>query len=208
MSGECEQVWRAVKCGVETILCGAIYRKPGYDRSSCDSAILKSMCRAAGSDFDGVLICGDFNHPAVSWTEEGSPYIDIQSTSNTVSDKFVDCIQSLHLVQLICEPSFIGAGGILAKTIIDLIFTDINQRISSVIHEEPLYINIQAHHVLSFQFAVSPAFNKLSKCIAKPCYRKGDYKAFSNYFDGFQDTWDQSFAGSDINECLSLFMDI
>jgi hypothetical protein len=38
--------------------------------------------------------------------------------------------------------------------------------------------------------------------------QEGDYKAFSNYFDGFQDTWDQSFAGSDINECLSLFMDI
>ena len=33
VSGECEQVWCAVKCGVKTILCEAIYRKPWYDRS-------------------------------------------------------------------------------------------------------------------------------------------------------------------------------
>jgi hypothetical protein len=204
----CEQVWCIISCGCEKVLCGAIYRPPGYKASACNTAILNSMRRAASSNFDGVLICGDFNHPAVSWTEDGSPFIDEQSESNSVSAEFVDGVQSLNLVQMVRLPTFIGAEGVLTKTIIDLIFADMNQRISSVSHEEPLHIKVQAHHVLSFQYSFSPTIHQNSIVVAKPCYRKGNYMGLSKYFDEFQNSWDVSFAGVDINKCLDLFLDI
>ena len=32
---------------------------------------MKSLNFASTAKFDGVIICGDFNHPGVSWTEQG-----------------------------------------------------------------------------------------------------------------------------------------
>ena len=93
------------------VLFWAVYRPPGYIQSNCNSAILNSLKSAARANFDGILICGDFNHPAVSWTEEGSPFYDVHAVENAVSGQFVDCVQSLHLVQMVREPSFIGAQG-------------------------------------------------------------------------------------------------
>jgi hypothetical protein len=173
--GECEQVWCVIICGAERVLCGIIYRPPGYKPAVSNLAILNSM-RCAASNFDGILICGDLNHTAVSWTEDESPFIDVQSTSKSVSSEFVDCVQSLNLVQMVRESSFTGARGVPSQKIFDLRFTDLNQRISSVDHEEPLLVKVQAHHVLLFQYSFSPTIYRVSKVVTKPCYRKGNYK--------------------------------
>jgi hypothetical protein len=195
-------------CGGEKLLCGAIYRPPGYKPAACNLAILSSLRCAASSKFDGFLICGDLNHPAVSWPEDGSPFIDVLSTSNSVSAEFVDCVQSLNLVQMVRESTFIGARGVPTQTILDLIFTDFNQRISSINHEEPLLVKVQAHHVLLFQYSFSPCIHRNSKVVSRPCYRKGNYSGLSSYFDKSQSTWDDRFAGVDINTCLQRFLDI
>jgi hypothetical protein len=69
---------------------------------------------------------------------------------------------------MVRESTFIGAMGVPTQTILDLVFTDLNQRISSVDHEEPIFIKVQAHHVLFFQYSFSPAIHRNFKVVTNP----------------------------------------
>ena len=189
LSQDCEQIWCVVKHGCESILCGAIYRPPECKEGVWDTAINNSLEFASNAKFDGVLICGDFNHPAVNWSDEGHPFIGAEAQNSNISDQFVDSVLNLDLVQMIKEPTFIGRGGILTGNILDLIFTDLNQRVRGIIHDEPLDYKVQGHHVLTFDYYVKSSPIKSVVSPDKLNYRRGDYKGLSEYFDKFQDQW-------------------
>ena len=208
LSQDCEQIWCVVKHGCESILCGAIYRPPECKEGVWDTAINNSLEFASNAKFDGVLICGDFNHPAVSWSDEGHLFIGAEAQNSNISDQFVDSVLNLDLVQMIKEPTFIGRGGILTGNILDLIFTDLNQRVRGIIHDKPLDYKVQGHHVLTFDYYVKSSPIKSVVSPDKLNYRRGDYKGLSEYFDKFQDQWMGLFSGGDINEILKKFMKI
>ena len=110
-----------------------------------------------------TLICGDFNHPTVSWTEHGYAFRGDQSKSSPASAKFISDVGNLNLIQKVREPTFTCKRG---DSILDLIFTDNDQRIKSIEHGEPLEFHLQGHHILNFKYLVSSGLSKSIKLIA------------------------------------------
>jgi hypothetical protein len=92
-----EHIWCSIQYGIEKILCGCVYRPPLYERVEGDNEILAAMTAASKTSYDGFIICGDFNHPSLSWTVDGLPYLNFLSPGNLVSKLYCDVLLSLGL---------------------------------------------------------------------------------------------------------------
>jgi len=91
-------IWCSIQFGKENILCACIYRPPLSVRVDRDTEILAALTSASKSQYDGILICGDFNHPSLSWTDEGWPYTNVPSPGDIISKLYCDVI--LHLLDI------------------------------------------------------------------------------------------------------------
>ena len=80
-----EQIWCVISNDVENILCGCIYRPPVNNKQDSDSELVKNLAAAVKTKYDGQLICGDFNHPTIKWTDQETPFIDYKGNC-TASD--------------------------------------------------------------------------------------------------------------------------
>jgi len=67
--------WCFISKGFQNILCGCIYRPPVHSKQDSDSELMKTLTSASRLKYNGVLICGDFNHTSIEWTSEGTPRI-------------------------------------------------------------------------------------------------------------------------------------
>jgi hypothetical protein len=205
LSVESEQIWCIINVGYENILCGCIYRPPGTKKSLCDSEILSNLLAASKSKCNGVIICGDFNHPTIHWSNSGYPYFPVGFKSNRVSRSFANFVANLQLSQLVSNGTFLKAD-FNYTSVLDLIFTDMNQRVSCINHEEPFLFNRQGHHVLRFDYVCN-----ITNIIAKQSslnYKKGDYIGLSNYFNSYQSQWKELFNNKSIDEILLIFYGI
>ena len=75
-----EQIWCVISNGVENILCGSIYRTPVNNKQDSDSELVKNLAAAIKTKYDGLLMRGDFNHPTIKWTDEGTPFFDYKGS--------------------------------------------------------------------------------------------------------------------------------
>ena len=205
LSVESEQIWCIINVGYENILCGCIYRPPGTKKSLCDSEILSNLLAASKSKCNGVIICGDFNHPTIHWSNSGYPYFPVGFKSNRVSRSFANFVANLQLSQLVSNGTFLKAD-FNYTSVLDLIFTDMNQRVSCINHEEPFLFNRQGHHVLRFDYVCN-----ITNIVAKQSslnYKKGDYIGLSNYFNSYQSQWKELFNNKSIDEIMLIFYGI
>jgi hypothetical protein len=115
---------------------------------------------ASAAKFDGVIICGNFNHPTISWTEQGYAFKREQSKCSQTSPKFIDDVGNLNLFQNIRNPTFTSKRG---DSILYLIFTYSDQRITCIDHCEPLEFRKQGRHILKFKYLVSSVCIKTKK---------------------------------------------
>jgi len=62
-----------------------VYRPPLSTWSDFDQEILSALTKASKMKYDGFIICGDFNHPSLSWSDKGQPYLNATLGGNAVS---------------------------------------------------------------------------------------------------------------------------
>ena len=200
-----EQIWCVISNGVENILCGCIYRPPVNNKQDSDSELVKILAAAVKTKYDGILICGDFNHPTIKWTDEGTPYIDYKGNCTASGRFFENVLIKLKLYQHVKDPTFYN--GKENSSILDLIFSDCNDRVNNIIHDESLKLMIQGHHILRFQYVILKNKFKQGQ-INNLNYTKGDYKSLNEFFDLVQDSWVSMFKNRNIDECLNIFMNV
>jgi hypothetical protein len=201
-----EQVYCVVQVGNERILCGCIYRPP-VNESVCQSNDLEihdALTFASKAKYNGIIICGDFNHSKVSWTIDGMPFLDSNPGKTEVVKKFAETLEDLKLVQVVSAPTFIK--NLKSKNILDLVFAESSERIQFVEHVAPLILEKQGHHVLRFCYRSTGNYRQPSKQVLN--YRKGDYQKFKEYLNLFQDKWVDIFDGKNVNEQVDAFMKI
>ena len=199
-----DHIWCSLIIGKENILCGCIYRPPRSARVDGDTEILAAITSASKSKYDGILICGDFNLPSLSWSDVGLPFANILSPGSIISKLYCDVLSSLGIVR----NSTFHKNDQDTNTILDLVFTDCSQRIYHITHNEPLQYKSQGHHVLCFYYLVSSKLSVPHVKLGHLNYRKGNYKDFGIYIDSFHDRWTNLFRGNTVDECLAIFVNI
>jgi len=202
-----DHIWCSLLYGSENILCGCIYRPPLSNRVDGDTEILAALTSASKSKYDGLLICGDFNLPSLSWSNEGIPFANTLSPGNIVSKLYCDAILPLGIYQNVKNSTF-HKNDTDTNTILDLVFSDCSQRIYNISHKEPLQYITQGHHVLCFDYFVSSSTTIPYFKSGQLNYRKGKYKDFGIFIDSFHDRWINLFHGNTVDECLNIFMNI
>ena len=202
-----DHIWCSLLYGSENILCGCIYRPPLSNRVDGDTEILAALTSASKSKYDGLLICGDFNLPSLSWSNEGIPFANTLSPGNIVSKLYCDAILPLGIYQNVKNSTF-HKNDTDTNTILDLVFSDCSQRIYNISHKEPLQYIAQGHHVLCFDYFVSSSTTIPYIKSGQLNYRKGKYKDFGIFIDSFHDRWINLFHGNTVDECLTIFINI
>ncbi|KAL0869748.1 hypothetical protein ABMA27_005977 [Loxostege sticticalis] len=101
-----EQMWLSIRLSNQTIIIGTAYRPPLQDQELFLDAITESI--ASFTRADGLILLGDFN-------------INLLEVGSRRYREFMQCIQSLNLVQLITEPTHFTDH---SSTLIDVICTD------------------------------------------------------------------------------------
>jgi len=89
------------------------------------------------------------------------------------------------------------------NAVLDLIFTDMNPRVSSIRHEKPFMVKRQGHHVLKFDYFynindISSGQNTLNNC-------KGDYVGLNKFFNEYSSKWEDLFLDKTIDEIMVIF---
>ena len=79
--------------------------------------------------YSGLLICGDFNLPAIKWCHEGA--IEIEE-SNHIANSFIDNLSDSYLTQFVTQPTF-QLDEYTANNILDLIIAESDDRMMSFI---------------------------------------------------------------------------
>jgi hypothetical protein len=166
---------------------------------------MKTLTSASRSKYDGVLIYGDFNHPSIKWTSESTLLIDNLGMCTASGKFFENILVKLKLFQHINEPTFCLNNE--KQSILDLTFTDCKDRINYIIHEDPLKLIKQVHHILRFQYTILRYWSKQGQ-LKSLNYSKGDYAKLNGYFNLLQDSWVTIFKNLDIDQCLNTFMNI
>ena len=83
--------------------------------------------------YDGILICGDSSNNQVDrW---GDTYIDYKGNCAASGRFFENVSIKLKLHQHVKDPTFYN--GTENGSILDLIFSDCNDRVNNIIHDEP-----------------------------------------------------------------------
>jgi len=87
------------RSGERTVSCIyiCVYRPPLSTRSDFDQEILSALIKTSKMKYDGFIICGDFNHTSLSWSDEGQPYLNATLGGNAVSKLFCDAPSHLYI---------------------------------------------------------------------------------------------------------------
>ena len=170
-----EHVWCTVKTDNETILVGCIYRPP-YSLRETNLKINKIIGGAKilrdRKKYTGLLIVGDFNHPDISWINEGGI---CYKKARPSSLEFLDTINDSSLVQCVLEPTF-------SNNTLDLVLTDDPSRIFAVDIGPPLGASNKnkLHSTLTWDFYINNVVSETSNSKTKYAICKGNFSDFSN----------------------------
>ncbi|RMZ99229.1 RNA-directed DNA polymerase from mobile element jockey-like, partial [Brachionus plicatilis] len=96
------------------------------------------------NQFTSLIVVGDFNYPAIKWSDKGFPEIipfDIDSQI------FVDNMHDCFLEQIVERPTFQNMNG-ETTNILDLVLTSCPFRATDLINKPSLGALEKGHHIL------------------------------------------------------------
>lgn len=136
--------------GSSKVLVSVVYRPPGHEDDTLFmegfSMLLQNLSRSSRSQ---IVILGDFNFPAIHWTENCG-YVD---SENSVEHFFCESLKDFSLFQLNDTATRFTSSG--HGNILDLVISNVPERVSSVEVLNPEETGIFTdHHVLLFDLAV------------------------------------------------------
>ena len=110
-----ESIWAEIKLdNKEKLLVGGVYRPPSNTEEQN-----KDLYKSVLSIIEGkshVLMCGDFNHPSIDWSNETTPESERHPASI-----FMEFVRDSFLIQHVSSPTHFKPN--TKPSLIDLIFT-------------------------------------------------------------------------------------
>ena len=189
----------------EKLLLECIYR-PGDASIEANKEINKVFTKVnelvKKGEFSGFIITGDFNYGDIEWDES----LQGNLLSNCSKNKeFLESVEESGVFQNVKCRTFQTNDGKLTNTL-DLIFTESENRIDSVLTGPPLGPKlVKSHLVLSWEYNLKKVLEgALEYKKSKFMYKKGDYKKLREFLD-MQD-WEEIFKGRDVQYCNSEFL--
>jgi len=177
-SSKVEQIWAVVYFGLEKYLVGCLYRPSDFiDMNDIDLVFKQAREYVDVKGYKDVLIMGDFNFPAIDWSN-GSVY-SIRN-ENGIEHKFSETLKDTFLYQHVNVPTFQMSNEI-AINILDLIFTTESGSICAI---DPRFVlgNIsKGHLVIFFQFILKNKVSNSALNSYKFIYKKADYSKISQF---------------------------
>jgi hypothetical protein len=182
LNNDSEQVWCSVNLGTEIILVGCIYRPP-LSNDLVNNQIISSINFASSlvekKHYSGLLIAGDFNLDHTTW------YCNTATTTNTLSEDFIDTFYSNHLTQHVDFNTFQLNSTIGPSSTLDLILTESPQRIFSLERHSQLGCTKKgrAHLCLTWNFAVeSSGSPKNLFSLSREDFKNGNFDKLNLFF--------------------------
>ncbi|KAL0832519.1 hypothetical protein ABMA28_000732 [Loxostege sticticalis] len=173
-------MWLSIRLSNQTIIIGTAYRPPLQDQELFLDAITESI--ASFTRADGLILLGDFN-------------INLLEVGSRRYREFMQCIQSLNLVQLITEPTHFTDH---SSTLIDVICTDM-RALQVQVRYSP---DVGRHAMLLAEF-------KVKKAKARPQWVT--YRAFKDIMleqlnrDLAAINWSYLDCSNNVNELVAAF---
>ena len=189
-------VWATVKISdSDTLLVGVCYRSTSSDR--VHNRELTDLIRKAGKihSVTHLLIMGDFNYPEIHWDDHV-----VNAPEEADSQYFFNMIQDLYLVQHVSHTTRNRPGN--TPSVLDLVFTNEEHMIDSVVHVAPL--GKSDHDGLVFSFITGTPMDRNEITKKKLSYVKGDYKEMSKKFS--EVNWQQELGNKLVGEAWSFFL--
>ena len=159
-----ESVWCELSLkGKDSLLIDVMYRSP--KSSSDNDKVLKSLLLPSMTfNRSHTLIVGDFNHPALDWTDGSSP-----RDENHPASLFMESVRDSFLVQHVTKPTHYRSKQ--TPNILDLVFTSDESMLDELRHEAPLG---KSHHQ-SLLFSIKCCAEKTLRKRERLNFAKGDY---------------------------------
>ncbi|RNA28346.1 RNA-directed DNA polymerase from mobile element jockey-like [Brachionus plicatilis] len=173
-----ENVWCSIKNGQDNILLDCAYRPPNSSNltnRSINVLLAEASKLVTLNRFTTVIICGDFNYPAIKWSKNGYPEI---FPHDQESSFFVDNVIDCFLNQMVVEHTFHVSDGCTTNTL-DLILTTCENRVTNIVNKPPLGGLNRGHTVLSWMFMT---INNSAKVFDSRSFNffRGDFNLFMN----------------------------
>ena len=122
-----EDVWCTGTINSKKVLLGCVYRSPDHNNKiESTQELINTFEHLELSNFDTILIAGDFNYPELKWKNPS------EMNMNSPESKFFNCTEELFLQQLITKPT--RHRGNQTSNILDLLFTNDDIYILNIVH--------------------------------------------------------------------------
>ena len=205
-SNSFESIWIMIESGDERLLIGCAYRPPNSssDKDEFRHCFAKIHSAIKTKSIHGVVLFGDFNHPAIRWDDHGFANImsDTESEHLLVSS-FVESIYDNFLHQNVHEYTFQTSDCNLSSTL-DLIISESDHRITDITLGPPLGNLCKGHLCIYFKVLItsSPRSQKVDIL----AYHKCNYEQLG--LEMSQIDWESSLNSSNIDVNYKYFLDI
>ena len=164
-----------------------VYRPPS------SNAVFNNLLSSFLSEFcldKEVILVGDFNLPAINWTDVGMDVPPLESM-------FVDTFSSLGLTQWVAEATFPRSGNIL-----DLVLTSEQDRIGSIEVLAPLPGFDHCPVIFDYVFQSVSCSDVVTdpSCAQRRAWHKGNYASVRQQLSAFN--WGHEFGSKSAAECV------
>ena len=179
-----ESIWCKIKMKRARTVIGLCYNSTTSSQDSKDA--LNSEIRSACHRYNDIIICGDFNYPAIDWN-----LMQAESEGQNFLDTVMDCF----LIQYVREPT-------RGQNTLDLVMSKEGITIENV--ETCMPLGSSDHDVVKFDLKT-----EVEEEIWKYeyyDYRNGNYKELAKYMK--EQNWEELFMNKDANEMWEIFKEI
>lgn len=187
-----EAIFIRCKAAVPPVTIGVCYRPPDSDPAFVGELHDALQLLTSDSDNAPLLLFGDFNFPAITWSDLALT----MSKQNTESD-FIDTCLTFNLSQMISFPTRTTLN---SSSLLDLFLTTQPDKVSSVSSPNRL----SDHAVIHATFQCNlPNPKKVKKTIT--LYDKADYQGMNDELASFCDSFLVDFSNRSVDENWELF---
>lgn len=198
-NSEAEDMWLAVVInGVKVFLC-CVYLPPGDDAASASFVSKLELNKFAIGD--GImLVCGDFNCPAVNWVSQNG---DNSLLPSDVDDSASRIIDSLCFMELAQYNNIVNKNG----RILDLVMCS-NACIKHLMRNESPFVMEDGHHpALEFLLDIGvPQYLRKAKNFFRSNFKKANYDELNDRLAATN--WDVVLSGDNVDVKIDRFYEI
>lgn len=194
------------------ILIGCVYRPNNEssreERNKKDEFLQKALSRAVwlvkNNTFDGLCLVGDFNMSKLEWNQNG---VFGQIGEGTFEESLIDLILDNNVTQHVHFPTYVNEkNNRMKQNILDLIFSDCEDRVVNVEAGPPLSNYSNTYHIsINFSLQLNNQNSRYNFSSKKFSVRKANFIEISNFFNNIN--WFKFFNNKDIDECYNFFLE-